>query len=412
MSKRWSVVPLVVCLLAGAPLGACGSDSGSADGKAGGSITVRVYPLKTEAEDKEFWAGQVEAFKKVNPDITVNVDVQPWKDRETTLVTQITGGNGPDVAYMIPDELRAFQAKGALEPIPDSVSTKDYRPAATDAATVDGELFGVPVLMSVVPGTCDKKVLAQAGITTPPATWDDLMEIAPRLKAKGLYATQIDASNAATLNTTFYPWIWQAGGDVFDDSGKLTLTSDESEKALTYLTDLVEKGYAPKAEATTAVPLEQSAIAKRQVACEFNIQPILLAEQWGDDRLVIPPLTDEEQKTYGTVGSFTILKGSKNKEAAAEWINFVTTPEVMAEVDDFGGFYPPKTTATLEYPAGSVEAETAKYLDMTYSGPAVAKAREIQAVVAPEVQAAVLGEKSPSQALEDADAAAQQILSK
>lgn len=412
MSKRWSAVPLVVCLLAGASLAACGSDSGSADGKAGGTITVRVYPLKTEAEDKEFWAGQVEAFKKVNPDITVKVDVQPWKDRETTLVTQITGGNGPDVAYMIPDELRAFQAKVALDPIPDSVSRKDYRPAALDAATVDGTLYGAPVLMSVIPGTCDKKVLAQAGVTEPPATWDDLMAIAPALKAKGLYATQIDATNAAALNTTFYPWIWQAGGDVFDGSGKLTIKSDAAEKALTYLTDLVEKGYAPKAEATTAVPLEQSAIAKREVACEFHWQPILVAEQWGDDRLVIPPLKDEEQRTYGTVGSLTILKGSKNKAAAAEWIKFVTGPEVMAEVDEFGGFFAPKTSAPLEYPAGSVEAESAKYLDLTYSGPAVAKAREIQAVVAPEVQAAVLGEKSPSQALSDADAAAQQILSK
>jgi multiple sugar transport system substrate-binding protein len=47
---------------------------------------------------------------------------------------------------------------------------------------------------------------------------------------------------------------------------------------------------------------------------------------------------------------------------------------------------------------------------MTYSGPAAAQAREIQAVVAPEVQAAVLGQKTPEQALKDAAAAAQQIL--
>jgi multiple sugar transport system substrate-binding protein len=292
------------------------------------------------------------------------------------------------------------------------VSRKDYRPAALDAVSVDGQLYGAPILMSVVPGTCDKKVLAQVGVTTPPATWDDLMEIAPALKAKGLYATQIDASNAATLNTTFYPWIWQAGGDVFDKDGKLTLKSDAAKKALTFLTDLVEKGYAPKAEATTAVPLEQSAIAKRQVACEYNLQPILLAEQWGDDRLVTPPLKDKKQKTYGTVGSFTILKGSKNKAAAAEWLDFVTGPDVMKAIDEFGGFNAPRTTAELSYPEGSVDAETAKYLDMTYSGPPVAKAREIQAIVAPEVQAAVLGEKSVSQALSDADTAAQPILSR
>jgi multiple sugar transport system substrate-binding protein len=393
-------------------LSACGSDDGGSGsgGGAGGSITVRVYPLKSDEADKAFWAEQVEAFKKVNPEIDVRVDLQPWKDRETTLVTQITGGNAPDVVYMIPDELRAFQAKGALEPIPDSVPRDDYRETALDAATVDSTLYGAPVLMSVIPGTCDKKVLEAAGVTEPPKTWDDLMELGPTFKDKGLYVTQIDASNAAALNTTFYPWIWQAGGDVFDESGKLTLDSGPAREALTYLTELVDKGFAPKAEATTAVPLDQSAIAKRKVACEFNTQPALLADQWGDDRLVIPPLKNEEQRAYGTVGSLTMLKSGKNKDAAAEWIKFTTRPEVMAKIDELGGFFAPKENTPLEYPAGSVDAESAKYLDLTYSGPPAAKAREIQAVVAPEVQAAVLGQKSPSQALADASGAAQQIL--
>jgi multiple sugar transport system substrate-binding protein len=410
MPKRWSTVPLMACLLAGTALAGC--SGGSAGDEAGGSITVRVYPLKTDAEDKAFWATQVEAFKKTNPDITVKIDVQPWKDRETIMVTQITGGNAPDVAYMIPDELRAFQAKGALDPIPDSVSRDGYRPAALDAATVDSKLFGAPILMSVVPGTCDKKVLAQAGVTEPPKTWDDLIAMAPKFKEKGLFATTIDASNGAALNTTFYPWVWQAGGDIFDKSGNLSLATPEAEKALTYLTNLVKDGYAPKSEATTAVPLEQSSIAKRLVACQFQIQPTLLTKQLGEDRLVIPPLKDKDQKTYGTVGSLTILKASKNKAAAAKWLSFVTAPENMAAVDKFGGYFAPKSTATLQYAAGTVEAETAKYLDMTYSGPPVSKAREIQGVVAPEVQAALLGQKTPGEALKAADAAAQKILKK
>lgn len=417
MSKHRSVVAVAACLLAGVAFAACGSGGDDAAGSGsggtpGGSITVRVYPLKSDAEDKAFWATQIEAFKKVNPDITVKVDVQPWKDRETALTTQIAGGNAPDVAYMIPDELRVFQAKGALDPIPASVSTDGYRPPALAAATVDSALYGAPILMSVVPGTCDKKVLAQVGVTTAPTSWDELMALAPKLKEKGLYVTTIDASNAAGVNFTFYPWVWQAGGDVFDASGALSIDSPASVEALTFLTELVKQGYAPKSEATTAVPLEQSSIAKRQVACEFQTEPSLLTKQWGDDRMVIAPLKNKAQKAYGTVGSYTLLKGSKNKAAAAAWLSFVTTPEVMAAVDKFGGYFAPKTTAPLEYTAGSVEAETAKYLDLAYSGPPAARAREIQSVVAPEVQAAVLGQKTPDQALKDAAAAAQQILTK
>ena len=410
MSMRRFIAPLAACLLVSAPIAACGSSDDGGGG--GGSITVRVYPLKSETDDKAFWATQVDAFEKANPGITVKVDVQPWKDRETILVTQITGHKAPDVAYMVPDELRAFQAKGALEPLPDSVSTDGYREAALTATTVDSTVYGAPILMSIIPGTCDKKVLTAAGITTPPATWDDLMAMAPTLKAKGFYATQIDATQAAAINTTFYPWLWQAGGDAFDKSGNLTINSPEAVKALTYWTELVDKGYAPKPEATTAVPLDQSAMAKRKVACEFAVEPNLLEKQWGDDRLVIPPLKEKEQRTYGTIGAYTILKGSENKDAAAKWISFVTQPKVMAAVDKFGGYFAPKSTVDLGYAPGSVAAETEKYLDLGYTGPAVAKGREVQAVLAPELQAAVLGQKTPEQALADAEKNAKQVLSR
>ena len=410
MSMRRFIAPLAACLLVSAPIAACSSSDDAGGG--GGSITVRVYPLKSVDEDKAFWATQVAAFQKANPGITVKVDVQPWKDRETILVTQITGNKAPDVAYMVPDELRAFQAKGALEPLPDSVPKDGYRPAALTATTVDSKVYGAPILMSVIPGTCDKKVLTAAGITTPPATWDDLMAMAPKLKEKGFYATQIDATQAAAINTTFYPWVWQAGGDIFDQGGNLTINSPQAVKALTYWTNLVKQGYAPKAEATTAVPLDQSAMAKRKVACEFAVEPNLLEKQWGDDRVVIPPLKDTVQRTYGTVGAYTILKGSKNKAAAAKWISFVTQPQVMAAVDKFGGYFAPKSTVDLGYAPGTPAAETEKYLDMGYTGPAVAKGREVQAVIAPEVQAAVLGQKTPEQALQDAAKNAQQILSR
>src|ERR1044072_7253381 len=374
MSMRRFIAPLAACLLVSAPIAACGS---SDDASGGGSVTVRVYPLKSVAEDKAFWATQVAAFEKANPGTKVTVDVQPWKDRETILVTQITGNKAPDVAYMVPDELRAFQAKNALEPIPDSVPKDGYRPAALTATTVDSKVYGAPILMSVIPGTCDKKVLTAAGITKPPATWDDLMAMAPTLKEKGFFATQIDASQAAAVNTTFYPWLCQAGGDVFDQGGNLTINSPQAVKAPTYWTDLVNTGSAPKPEAPTTVPLDQSAMAKRKVACEFNVEPNLLEKQWGDDRLVIPPLKDAAQRPHGTVGASTILKGSKNKAAAAKWISFVTQPDVMAAVDKFGGYFAPKTTAKLDYAPGSAGAETEKYLDLGYTGPAVSKGREV-----------------------------------
>ncbi|MFG1954040.1 ABC transporter substrate-binding protein [Micromonospora sp. NPDC048830] len=390
---------------------ACGSDSSGASGEVSGPVTMRVYPLVDEGKDRAFWDGQIAAFKKEHPKVDVKIDIQPWKDRERSLVAAIAGGVAPDLVYMIPDELTQFEGQGVLEPLNGVVDTTGYRENALKAATIDGKLYGAPILMTVIPGACDRKVLAEVGVDKPPTTWDELMAMAPQFKAKGKYVTHVVASNEATLNTSFYPWVWQAGGAPFDDQGKPTIDSPAMVEATRFISELVKQGYVNKDQATVNLPAEQSPIGRREVGCVYYMDPIIMKNDvWGDDTMVAPPLKHKAEGAYGTVGSYAMLKGSKNKKAAAAWLKFITTPQVMADVDKMAGYYPPREDATVEFPAGSVQAEVAKYLELADVGPKVPHAREVQGVIAPEVQAAVLGNKSAEQAMKDAAEAAKSVL--
>lgn len=403
-------------LMASALLGltACGgSDPADAGADAGGegdvqgAISVRIYPLKDEAEDRAFWEEQIERFTAEYPEAEVSIDVQPWADRETALTTAITGGTAPDVAYMIPDELRLFQSQGALVPL--ELETDGIRENALEATSVDGEIYGAPVLMSVVPGVCDAQAMEKAGIDTAPATWDEVKEMGAIAKEQGLYITEVIATNAATLNTTFYPFVWQAGGNVFDEEGNLTADSPEVVEAVAFMRELVELGYANENDATAGTPNEQSSIGKREVVCSFIQDPVNLEGVWGDDRVVVPPLTHKEQRTYGTVGSHVILKGSEEQDVAQAWVNFVSSAETVTALDTWAGYQSPREDVDLGWEEGSIQAETAKYLDATFSGEAVPYGRAVQSAIAPQVQAAVLGQATPEEAMAAAQEAGQAL---
>ncbi len=402
----------VVTLLAG-----CGGDGGNdagndaaGEGALSGPVTMRVYPLLGEGEDEAFWEPHVAAFKQDHPGVDVTVDVQPWADRDRALTAAIAGGAAPDVVYMIPDEVAQFQAQGVLEPLTDRLEEDGYRQNALDSVTIDGELYGAPILMSAIPGSCDAQVLEEAGIDAPPTTWDELMELGPVLEEHGFYATHIVASNEATLNTTFYPWVWQAGGSVFAEDGTPTIDSPEVVEALQYLVDMTEAGYISRDEAAVNAPAEQSPIGRREVACIYHLDPITVEQFWGEDTVVAPPLMNEADTIYGTVGAYTLLNASENKEAATAWLQYITSAEVMGELDEAAGYYPPREDADVTFAEGSIEAQVEEYLGQTSAGPTVPGAREVQGVIAPEVQAAILGSKSPQEALAAAQRAAEAVL--
>lgn len=400
-----AMVLLAVTACSGAPAttppaGGAPAESPADAAALSGNITVRVYPLIAEDKDREFWTEQAALFTAANPGTEVAIDVQPWRDRETALSTAITGGTAPDVAYMIPDELRLFQSQGALAPL--QLQTDGIRPNALEATSVDGEVYGAPVLMSVVPGVCDAQAMEKAGFDKAPATWDEVKEMGATAKEQGLYIMDLVATNAATLNTSFYPFVWQAGGDVFDAEGNLSIDSPEAIEAVAFMRELVELGYVHANDATEGTPLEQSSIGRREVVCTFMFDPVNLEPIWGDDRVIVPPLRHKEQRTYGTVGSHVVLKGTQNPDLAQAWVNFVSSADTVRAIDTFAGYQSPRSDVDLGWPADSVNAEVAQYLDLTYSGAPVAAGRAVQAAIAPQVQSAVLGQVSPEEAMKAA----------
>ena len=377
-----------------------------------GDVTFRTFPISPEVRanaDEDFWQSQVDAFMEEYPEITVTNEVLPWADRDTALSSAIAGGVAPDIVYMIPNEVVQYQAQGALAPLQDFLVTDGYYDNALQYGNIDGNQYTAPILMSVVPTTCNATVLDQLGADIP-ETWDDLLELGELAKAEGLFATQLGFKPNDAMDMGFLPWVQQAGGSTFDDDGNPTLDSPEVLEAVQFLSTLATEGYINVDDSVTAVPLEQSGIADGSVACEFSQGAGIMEPFWGDDRVVGAPLTNVESAGYGTIGSFTLLEGSDDKEAAAVFINWMTEPEQLTAIHDFSLFLPPKESAELTIEEGSPEAVAAESLDVVTPGVQHPQAREVNSVIIAEMQNVLLGNKTPEQAVADMQSQAEDIV--
>lgn len=391
-----------------------GSTPVPSDGAASGSVTMWTYPvIADEAAHKAFWDKQIAEFTKENPDVDVKVEIYPWAGRDETLATGIAGGKGPDVVYLIPDQLPKYAKSLAAVDNYITDNTGDLRENAAKSVSIDGAMMGAPLIMNSKPLVCNAAAFDAIGESgNYPETWDDLKALAPKFKDAGYDVTNYWGAVDATLNESFYPLLWQAGGSVFSEDGtKVAFDSPEGVEALQFVTDLAEGGFVEKDLLTTIPAFEQTRTAQGKIACTWQQGPGDVASFWGEENtVVLPSLKQAESIGYGTVGSLALMKKAENLDAAGKWLAFATRPEASAEYAKAAGWFTPYTSQTGLYGDDATMAALEATLDATTSGDLNEKSREVMGILAPEIQAALIGQKTPEQAMKDAAAAANPLL--
>ncbi|MEV7927947.1 extracellular solute-binding protein [Kitasatospora sp. NPDC088779] len=177
-----------VCAVGALALTACGGSSGGGSSP-NGAVTLKLvaadYGEKESNSSKAYWNGVATAFTAANPGIKVDVQVMNWNDIDKQVKTMIQSGNVPDVlqtggyADKVADDL-LYKAEDVL-----SADTRaDLIPSFAEAGRVDGVQYGIPFVSSARALFYNKAVFQQAGITQPPATWDEVRKDAELIKAK------------------------------------------------------------------------------------------------------------------------------------------------------------------------------------------------------------------------------------
>ncbi|MEV5965550.1 sugar ABC transporter substrate-binding protein [Kribbella sp. NPDC051952] len=399
-----------------AGVSACG---GSGESSAKAVVTVWMYPvIADEQKATAYWSQVEKDFEAANTTVDLRIEQQPWANRDQKLATAFSGGGGPDVLLLGPDQIPQFVTSGSLEPI-DKVLAADkdkFLPGALDALTVDGKLYAAPIYHTVTTTIYNKALLTKAGITKPPETWAEIKAAAPKLKAAGVATLDYSASSEASLNLSFYPLLWQAGGNVFAEDGKkVVFNQAPGLEALTFLKSLYDAGALPKSALSNANVVADQALGKQQVAMGFTntlIDAKTVTASWGAANVIVGvPLENKKRVGFGLPGGLAVNAGSKNVEAAEKFLTFMTQPAQVKSLGAAANFLSPRTDA----PVPATDEQSKKFeeaLQYAYSGEVNPAARQVMALLSVEIQAVLTGKKAPQQALDDAAKQSNDLLSR
>ena len=230
---------LVLIVIVGAACGGAGG-GGQAPVSPGGQVSGAIsFMAFGEPEELQAYRGAIEAFKKVEPDVTVNlVEASDRADLLARLSTGFSGGSPPDLFLINYRFYAQFAVTGVLEPLqPYLESSKaftrdDFYTPPMEAFTHQGILQCMPQNLSSLVVYYNKDLFAGAGLSEPPDqwTWDQMVEAAKALTkdTNGDGTTDQYGLGIEPTIIRVAPFIWSAGGEVVDDEQKPTKLAVDS----------------------------------------------------------------------------------------------------------------------------------------------------------------------------------------
>lgn len=292
--------------------------------------------------------------------------------------------------------------------------SKFLKPPA-EAATYRGRLYGVPATSDGGMLFYRKDLLDKAGVA-PPKTWSELQQDCDKVRALpeaagvDCYAGQFDKYEGLTVN--FSEAVNSAGGVVVDDNGKPNVDTPQAKQGLDFLVNGFHSGVIAKDALT---------FKETETGRAFSQGKLVFDRHWSNQWSQVNK-TDGSSAVAGKVGVVTLpgLNGpgvsslgghalaissfAKNKATAADFIKFYTAEQQQRVNLEQGANAP--TLASL-YDDPKLQAEfpflpTLKQAILTAQPrPRVVRYNEVTQAIQDDAYAALIGTKTPDQALAD-----------
>lgn len=356
MNKRLAVGELVVLLIAAVActaLPAPPAAPASTPVGAGAPTKLTLWHAYGGSFGEEFEA-LVADFNATHPDITVEPsyggNLFTMRDK---LLTAIAGQAAPDVAQIDQFWSSELAQAGAIvrmqnfiDADPD-IDKNDILDKAWETATYNGEIWSMPFSLSNIALYYNKALFEEAGLDPekPPATWDDLVKVGTALTQDsdgdgtvdqwGLwFPLKINEGNVYY----WFAFLWQAGGQIFNaDLTRAEFNGPAGIEALQFWSDLVHKhGIVPLA------PPEQG-FENGKVAMTFASTARLnrYLDALGSDKLGMAPMPGHVRRATGIGGAnLAILSTAKDRQAAWEFVKWMTSPETNLRWSMETGYLP------------------------------------------------------------------------
>jgi multiple sugar transport system substrate-binding protein len=296
--------------------------------------TVNVWAAQGDADvlDKV-----IKPFKAANPDVTVKFTLIPNSDYYTKLQAAIAAGKGPDVAQFFPESQAQFLDPSILQAVPDGlVQSSSFFRSLWDAGVVKGVAYTVPWYAYTYALVYRADLAKKAGVQAP-TKWADMVPFFKALQGAGaVHALGADNGWDIFNGQDVAMYAWQAGGSLRSSGGKWTLDTPAMVDALKYNASFFTSGAADTATPTflDAQPYFVSGKTATMITGPWVIGQLDTAAKkpgWTASHVATAPLPAgaSGSTSFSAGGTWGVLAGSKNSEAAWKLIRYVSKPSTQ-----------------------------------------------------------------------------------
>ncbi len=302
----------------------------------------------------------IKNFEKANPDIKVKMTHFPYADYRTKVAAAIPAGEGPDVVQLFYGWLNDYVDAKLIQPLPKDVFSpekidKDFFPMVK--AMKDGDQYwALPTAVRSLALFYNERLFKEAGIEKPPATLDELVDVAKKLTKRDGAGNLTQVGITTGMNAQDHHWyrevlVRQFGGDPYKDNYRtVNYNNDAGKAALTYYTDLQHKHGVTK---TGFMDEPQAAFkagrAGMHIDGSFRIGALkkIRGLKWGVTEL--PATADGKRSNYSSywVNAITTKAEGERYKASVKFMDYITSDEAMQVWLDVVGELPAKPSVGM-----------------------------------------------------------------
>lgn len=373
-------------------------------------------------------------YAEANPDVNITaIYAGSYADAGQKALTAARGGTPPQLSVLLSTQMFALIDEDVIVPFDDYVSEEEkaawiggFYPSFMENSQTGGKTYGIPFQRSTPVLYWNKEAFKAAGLDpdVAPANWDEMVEMGKALTLKD-EAGNVTQWGVRIPSAGFPYWLFQglstpAGAILANSDGnKVNFNDAKVVEALEYLVDLsktheimqpgsIEWGPTPKAffegEAAMVWTTTGNLTNMRNNApFDFGVAMLPAKERRG-------------APTGG--GNFYLFKDSSDeqKEAAVDFVQWITAPEQAATWSIATGYIAPRaetweTDKMKAYAADFPPALVARdQLEFAVAELSTFENGKVTQAFNDALAAAIAGEKTAQQALDEAQAKAERIL--
>lgn len=313
-----------------------------------------------------------------------------------------------------------FASKGYVADLTDKIRplSDDISPALVDAFVYQNKIYGMPFLLDYQIFFYNKEYIKKAGFSGPPNTLEEMVEQMEVMKKKGIVEYPwYDSWNQNEALICEYAWLTAAfGGETFDENGKAIFNEGAGLEALKFMKMLLDKGLASPTSLHSIEYMARKSFIKGRCAFNTNwenqhteMMDPTMSEVIETGEMGLIPVSEKVLGKYDndtvSVSGFeglAILSNSKVKDAAWEYIQYISSPEVQPEGFDMMPIWTSIQNSPDMMKKDPLLNLKSRQIAAVHHRPKVPKYTEISAIMQRYIHKALKGELEPKEALDKA----------